>query len=659
MATMSLDLWSNLQTLLHPPSLSRFASACLCPSPSLVKAAGLQLSTQCGLARISLLLAMALGASPGRCAVLLGDAFAYPDGPLVEVSAGTWLHHSGTADDAQELSGKLSLTQAKSEDVHALLLGQPYATSSTNTLYARFAFEFSSLPTGPEGAYFAHFMNGATGYRCRIFATTNGATPGYFRLGITSSSNIVTDTYPTDLALNTRYVAVTRYAITNAVSTLWVDPSAEEDPCVTAADSGSAITVVAFAFRQSLTSGNGMGSLVVDDLVVADCFEDLSYTIPPLSRPPAIRFTNVLENLVRPGDSPTNAFTELTLQPGEKATLFVSVTDPLGGEPVVSTPSDRLPSTATWTLGAPAGSETPAKFTFAPEENDAGREYEAILQASNKAGTNICTWRLYVPTVEERQIVLNEFLANPTSDATAAHFNPLRRTLPSTDPATEDEYLEFVNRSAKPADLTGWSIADAVRIRHRFPDPFTLPASSAVVVYGGLREGGQPALDASALTIPASESSAGLALNNTGTDTVTLRNARSNLVARLVYTEKMLSSAGSLTRYPDYNSPFIPQVQVSALSVSPGVHFDGNPFSEISAPIHWIKDFRISLDSERCVVLRWAADNGLSYTLWQAEALPGEFQILTDGLRPDSSIGEFTDQNTRNLQQRFYRLSTP
>ena len=109
--------------------------------------------------------------------VLFSDNFTYPDGPLVTIAGARWSTHSGTAGQVEIVSGAIGLTQSKSEDVSAMLAGQPYLASSNAVLYARCVVSFQSLPKGPNGGYFAHFKDDATGFRGRVFATTNGAAP--------------------------------------------------------------------------------------------------------------------------------------------------------------------------------------------------------------------------------------------------------------------------------------------------------------------------------------------------------------------------------------------------------------------------------------------------------------------------------------------------
>src|SRR6266850_808601 len=59
-------------------------------------------------------------------AILLNEPFAYTNGPLVVVSAGAWTTHSGVSNQMEVASGRADLSAPESEDVNALLAGQPY-----------------------------------------------------------------------------------------------------------------------------------------------------------------------------------------------------------------------------------------------------------------------------------------------------------------------------------------------------------------------------------------------------------------------------------------------------------------------------------------------------------------------------------------------------
>lgn len=211
--------------------------------------------------------------SSARGGVLFSETFSYPNGPLVTVANGRWKTHSGTAEQVEVISGELKLSQKKSEDVSAPIQVNAAAMSA---VYAAFKVRFSALPTGSNGAYFAHFKDGAatTGLRCRIFATTNGAAGGSFRIGVAAAASKASVFFPGDLQLQKSYRIVSRMTLANNASTLWLNPRTESDPSVTAVDEASPKAALAFALRQSLASGSGMGELAIDDLVISTTFAE-------------------------------------------------------------------------------------------------------------------------------------------------------------------------------------------------------------------------------------------------------------------------------------------------------------------------------------------------------------------------------------------------
>jgi hypothetical protein len=213
---------------------------------------------------------------------LFSDDFnAYANGSITAVSAGIWANHSGTAGQVDVQSGVVNLTAAESEDVNALISGGPY---TSGLLYYSLIVNFSVLPAG-AGNYFAHFKDASTGFRARLFATTVGATPGYYRLAINNGSTPISATFGTDLSLGSFHQAVVRYDAGAVATTLWVDPTLETDTSVTATDVVTPIGVSAFALRQSRTTGPvDMGTLTVDNVLVATTFAE----VVPVPEPSSI-----------------------------------------------------------------------------------------------------------------------------------------------------------------------------------------------------------------------------------------------------------------------------------------------------------------------------------------------------------------------------------
>ena len=216
--------------------------------------------------------------SDAMAAILVTDSFAYSDGVLTNVSNGAWRHASGGVDQVDVEGGRVTLSRSETEDVEASL-STSYPASSGAVLYTRFSLFVLSPPAGANGNYFAHLDGGSA--RARVFVVTNGAATGRFRVGIAAGASTASAVWPVDLNTNEIYTILTRMVVSNAHSTLWVNPISNSDPFVSAVDSATGSSLNRFAWRQD----SGMGTLLVDDLVVATSFEEalLGNEMPSIS----------------------------------------------------------------------------------------------------------------------------------------------------------------------------------------------------------------------------------------------------------------------------------------------------------------------------------------------------------------------------------------
>lgn len=236
---------------------------------------------------LGLLIATTMGS---RASVTFSENFNYPDGSIVDNSAGLWIYNSGTAGSMLVTNQQLIVSTSRSEDI-AGRLGSVFTTNGPVTaIYSSFTLKATGLPTA-GGAYFAHFVGtnsfGLSGFRARLWASiTNVAggtnlTGGQFMLSILNSNagNATNTQWLTPLLTNTTYTIVTRYELATGASTLWVNPNAESDPGVTATDlvpAGDAangpINISHYGFRQA----SGEGTLVIDSLKVSTAFNDIA-----------------------------------------------------------------------------------------------------------------------------------------------------------------------------------------------------------------------------------------------------------------------------------------------------------------------------------------------------------------------------------------------
>ncbi|MBL9137952.1 MAG: lamin tail domain-containing protein [Verrucomicrobiales bacterium] len=378
------------------------------------------------------------------------------------------------------------------------------------------------------------------------------------------------------------------------------------------------------------------------------------------SKAPTVRHTNTLSQLVRSGDVPVNTFSENAVQPGEHLEIAVDLSDPEGRPYRVIFPAlDGLAPGSGWTITPPSEPLTGthrAVFTFQPSAAQAGQLFRPTVVAWNDTATNVTAWRVYVPTAEEQRVVLMELLANPAADAASALFNPLRRDPASENPTQHDEFIELVNFNATPVDLLGWRLWDGTALRHIFYNATPVGASNAFVIYGGPLNGLPPNLDVP--FEPASESSAGLALNNNG-DVIALYNAQTNLVFRVSYPASLVGETGSITRYPDLNGSFALNSEVSTNAVSPGRQADGRPFSE--APPQPVQEIRVTVSIVPAggLQLGWNSRAGVTYSVWTTPDLGTPFTQAQSGINAANGQATYLDPTAAAAPRRFYRISSP
>jgi len=225
------------------------------------------------------------------------EPFSYNDGQLVELNSGNlWQHHSGAiTGEVQVSGGTVIVDEVNNEDVNERLIGAPYYATNAGAIYTKCVATLNFLPTlssnVPFGTYFLHLKDdGTVNFRARVIVTVTNAASGKFRFAIqNSTSTNVPDQYPVDLNTGTPYTIVTRYDLVSGISTLWINPTAETDPSVTATDPAVPNLITGVALRENI----GMGQVVADDLIVATTFNAaLGNTSTPTNTPPLIAPVN-------------------------------------------------------------------------------------------------------------------------------------------------------------------------------------------------------------------------------------------------------------------------------------------------------------------------------------------------------------------------------
>jgi hypothetical protein len=381
---------------------------------------------------------------------------------------------------------------------------------------------------------------------------------------------------------------------------------------------------------------------------------------------PAVRWTNVLENLTRRGDSPTNSFTETVLRPGEKLTMDALATDPAGGNITSVGALTGLPAGASQTTGVAGGKGT-AHLVYQAAASDAGSNFTVAWRVTAPTWTSTNYWTIYVPTNYEQQIYITEFLPFSSGSSNSPAFNPLKRAV-DTNNFANDRYVEIANLSGTDVDLLNWTLGGNQSVWHTFYTGGvgeTLGSSNSYVIYGG------PVTDPNPPTILTGQIEAAnpgpLGLSTSG-GVITLHNQNGGLVDRVVYAASDITTNNdSISRFPTLNTvsdphgAFVPQSYISTNWVTPGLQYDGRAWNlPTKVPIAISNNIAVAYGNP--TTLSFTANAGMATnlwtaTLWQAGDITGFFGVVNGFQLTNTSSGVFKIQNPP-ANQLFWFITT-
>jgi hypothetical protein len=168
-------------------------------------------------------------------------------------------------------------------------------------------------------------------------------------------------------------------------------------------------------------------------------------------------------------------------------------------------------------------------------------------------------------------LIINEVLYDPPAGA-AGDANG-----DGTRDANQDEFVELVNLSASPMDISNYKMYDATALssnapRHIFPSGSIIPPGKAIIIFGG----GAPTGSFGNATVQIA-SSGSLNLTNAD-DLLTIEDANGTVI--LTFDVEALSNNPdeSYTRNPDLTGEFEQHGANTPLLFSPGSKVDSNPF---------------------------------------------------------------------------------
>jgi hypothetical protein len=140
-------------------------------------------------------------------------------------------------------------------------------------------------------------------------------------------------------------------------------------------------------------------------------------------------------------------------------------------------------------------------------------------------------------------LVINEYLADPpeggAGDANAD----------GSRSSSQDEFIEIVNRTSAPIDISGYKLFDSDAVRHIFADGAVIPPKEAAVVFGGGSPAGRFG-NAAENKLVFTASTGGLSLANTG-DLIRLEDRHGQVVQEIRFGAAEGGADQSINRDPD------------------------------------------------------------------------------------------------------------
>ena len=172
----------------------------------------------------------------------------------------------------------------------------------------------------------------------------------------------------------------------------------------------------------------------------------------------------------------------------------------------------------------------------------------------------------FISKVQPKQLIINEILAAPVLDTNKD----------SIFKSDQDEFIEIVNISGIPLDLSNLTISDNIRSRHIIPVGTILNNLEPLIIFGG------GDITTFSSTIKSQAASTGsLSLNNSGQEQVTISTSTNQIIDQIIFDNTNLQGV-SLNRLPDlsFNTLIAHNKLLKAIdNFSPGTRIDNSLFS--------------------------------------------------------------------------------
>ncbi|MEM7017861.1 MAG: Calx-beta domain-containing protein, partial [Pseudomonadota bacterium] len=192
--------------------------------------------------------------------------------------------------------------------------------------------------------------------------------------------------------------------------------------------------------------------------------------------------------------------------------------------------------------------------------------------------------------------IINEINADPDAVNGDANNDSVVDTV-------DDEFVEIINNTGGAVDISGWTLSDAVGIKHTFTAMTNVANGCGIVIFGA----GTPTGSFGNMLVQTA-STGQLGLNNAG-DTITLNDGVNDIVVQSYGTAG--GNNQSLTRAPDLTGGLVQHSGVGAGGAlfSPGIKIDGSNFAACVGanpePANQATALTASADSSSQITTRW------------------------------------------------------
>ncbi|MDG1433327.1 MAG: lamin tail domain-containing protein [Saprospiraceae bacterium] len=242
---------------------------------------------------------------------------------------------------------------------------------------------------------------------------------------------------------------------------------------------------------------------------------------------------------------------------------------------------------------------------------------------------------------EVHPLVINEVLADP--DGTTGDANG-----DGDVDISEDEFVELFNTGITSLDISGYTLSDALQVRHIFPASTIIPAGEPITIFGG----GTP-MGIAGIVQTASTNLIGM---NNGGDDVIIKDGGGVIVVSFSYGSEGGDNE-SLARNPDFNGAFVKHSTI----VSNNVDFSPGSLNEGTGglPIELLHFSAVS--KNQTIHLTWSTASEINNAYFDVQRSTDgrDFETIgtVEGIGTASNVQEYSFMDERPVNGfNYYRL---